>query len=593
MSEFGLILDGVWQVDAIELCRSTCGDCDAMSRGIEIICSNDLVAILSKTQTMQYCSETRDNYKAARCASACNEAECYSQKAYDCRYCGNWQECNCYHAYGAADTMQTCDGITLRSGIDSSCALMPRECMSHRETNKCGYVRWCMKDLCLLHNITCKVESECHKTNACIPETGFCKVVNYGDGHPCEPGMVYNIPGSGKCVDGNCIGDIDYCCKHNIQCKSENPCLESTCDPMIRNCTCSTCGSVPCDPLCEVHSGTCLFENKADGSLCSTNRSEFSNESCLQGVCLGKVTDLCSDNNVDCSQPPQCRRSGYCVPTTGECIYPPLENGDCDDGVNETLGDVCVHGTCRSTLLVTPFYELLGIGDCSLPGRKKIHAIVRSVLLESQCIEECNKDVTCEAYAWSYFIHTCKLYTRFRENAPEGWLFEKSSDMDSLGNFTLNTTHAPSSGTTIFSCYRKVDLEQIVAASMSGTDKFWIIFTTTIVVVISLWVFYHRHVIREAWALLDDELNTFYAIPARIRASIAVFSSFNKTAPVDMKDITESPRPDLEISHLDGDVDEDIEPVYEINDSDPDLRAASELSDASVADRDDNVFLTS
>jgi len=228
-----------------------------------------------------------------------------------------------------------------------------------------------------------------------------------------------------------------------------------------------------------------------------------------------------------------------------------------------------------------------------LPGRKKIHAIVRSVLLESQCIEECNKDVTCEAYAWSYFIHTCKLYTRFRENAPEGWLFEKSSDMDSLGNFTLNTTHAPSSGTTKFSCYRKVDLEQIVAASMSGTDKFWIIFTTTIVVVISLWVFYHRHVIREAWALLDDELNTFYAIPARIRASIAVFSSFNKTAPVDMKDITESPRPDLEISHLDGDVDEDIEPVYEINDSDPDLRAASELSDASVADRDDNVFLTS
>lgn len=103
------------------------------------------------------------------------------------------------------------------------------------------------------------------------------------------------------------------------------------------------CAGLPYGPCavgrCELSSGLCTGEPRADGSPCQTDACQSPNATCQSGVCSGPALD-CDDGTV-CTV-------DSCDPLLG-CVHAPQTGILCSDGVACTVGDTCKGATCSGT----------------------------------------------------------------------------------------------------------------------------------------------------------------------------------------------------------------------------------------------------
>ena len=184
-------------------------------------------------------------------------------------------------------------------------------------------------------------------TDVCDPTDGCSSTSADGDaecddGDPCTTGST--------CADGVCGGGGPTVCDDG------DACTQDVCDPEVG---CVSGAPVACDDSeactadsCDSASG-CVFAAVADATACDDGSDCTLDDACQGGVCTGAALECVDDNP--------------CVVTTcigGDCLYAAAPDGEpCDDGVECTVGDTCVGGSCGSPpdgepLVVTAPIEL-------------------------------------------------------------------------------------------------------------------------------------------------------------------------------------------------------------------------------------------
>jgi len=187
---------------------------------------------------------------------------------------------------------------------------------------------YCLNGTCVsvdrCQNIQCGTSAgACMQNPSCNRLTGICEPHNQPEGTPC-----YDLPEGmidGLCAAGVCIGRRDPC--YQVECAVETSCVASV-----------TCIA-----------GECVPTWVEDGTACDDGSSVTSGDKCADGQCLGM--DACAD--VGC-QPSPCRVSVLCV--FGQCydskeVLP--DGSACEDGNQETSGDVCRGGICQGIVNTT------------------------------------------------------------------------------------------------------------------------------------------------------------------------------------------------------------------------------------------------
>jgi len=97
----------------------------------------------------------------------------------------------------------------------------------------------------------------------------------------------------------------------------------------------------PCEKVsCDMLDGVCKVGPVDDSTPCDDGDACTTWDSCRNGVCVG-------DYPVVCDPPTACRAPGVCNPSTGDCDYAALVDGDpCTDGNPCTDDDACLGGVC-------------------------------------------------------------------------------------------------------------------------------------------------------------------------------------------------------------------------------------------------------
>jgi len=152
---------------------------------------------------------------------------------------------------------------------------------------------------------------DCDDDNCCTDDYCFdSNCINDPiSGIPCDDGDPCTI--EDVCVDGECIGTP-------IDCNDDNYCTEDICIE-----------------------GECFNIPVPNGQPCDDDNECTVNDVCENGECIGTPID-CNDDN-ECT-------IDNCNPSTGECVYIPVPNGQpCDDGDPNTIDDECIDGECIGT----------------------------------------------------------------------------------------------------------------------------------------------------------------------------------------------------------------------------------------------------
>eukprot|EP01060_Flectonema_neradi_P012431 TRINITY_DN19249_c0_g2_i2.p1 TRINITY_DN19249_c0_g2~~TRINITY_DN19249_c0_g2_i2.p1 ORF type:complete len:3815 (+),score=837.64 TRINITY_DN19249_c0_g2_i2:5278-16722(+) len=168
----------------------------------------------------------------------------------------------------------------------------------------------------LCAGVTCKAADSCHKDGVCNPFTGICTEPIKSDGTVCSDGD--SSTAGDKCLAGVCTGSISC---GGIQCVAPDP-------------QCQT-------PVCSQN--RCVYQSKSGGLPCNDGNPRTRNDQCTAGECKG--VDQCE--GVTCPALSTCHTEGQCISSTGLCTQPRKADGTpCDDGVDTTVNDVCVQGSC-------------------------------------------------------------------------------------------------------------------------------------------------------------------------------------------------------------------------------------------------------
>lgn len=197
----------------------------------------------------------------------------------------------------------------------------------------------CMGDDMSINSTLCNDNNPC-TLDTCIEGRG-CKHQNR-PGFPCDDGneCTVNDTCSTKCV-GKCAGgpvsctdpDIYDCIKvtcYNKRCVNVTLGDNTTCG--VPNTNEAFCGARRCV------SGVCVLKNQ-NGSPCNDSNHCTSDDTCIDGACVGTGVNTCNDNNpctIDSCSP------------NGGCNYIQAPVGtSCDDGSACTSNDICdISGTC-------------------------------------------------------------------------------------------------------------------------------------------------------------------------------------------------------------------------------------------------------
>jgi MYXO-CTERM domain-containing protein len=171
-------------------------------------------------------------------------------------------------------------------------------------------------DLC--KNVVCSALDQCHDVGVCDSGTGSCSNPSKGNGTACDDANGNTL--NDVCTNGTCAG-TDLCA--NVVCSALDPCHDAG--------------------VCDHATGSCSSPAKANGSACDDADPNTVNDACTAGACAG--TDLCI--GVVCSALDPCHDAGVCDHATGTCSNPNKAEGTaCDDGIPQTVNDVCHNGAC-------------------------------------------------------------------------------------------------------------------------------------------------------------------------------------------------------------------------------------------------------
>lgn len=241
--------------------------------------------------------------------------------------------------------------------------------------------------------------------DTCDPDVGCVHAANdlpCGDGGPCKA--------EGACIEGTCVlSDED------VDCDDGNPCTIDLCDAgsgciHLPDAALTCDDGDPCTLGDACQGGACVGEEAApcdDGNTCTVDACEAGagcvhepstgDACCTEGVSICDDGDACtvdeciadtlacvhSESSSECDDGDACTggdscEGGVCAgvsldcddasPCTADscdaelgCVYEPLSDLDCDDGLACSTGDTCQAGICTpafSDCLCTPdFHE--------------------------------------------------------------------------------------------------------------------------------------------------------------------------------------------------------------------------------------------
>ena len=269
-------------------------------------------------------------------------------------------------------------------------------------------------DLCLgnwsCQDNTCQVDSktavECDEDlgpcleSLCNPNTGACEEETLEDGLSCDDSDA--CTGASRCKDGACYADPDS----DISCDDGAECTLDSCDPeqgcvyaakegscddgdvctlgdTCQDGTCVASEELECttenqcmNAVCEPTTG-CTELPKLEGVACDDGNACTDGDACLDGSCLAGQSICDCETDADCPDDddlcngvptcvaneciiaadsiPQCNSAIECialncVPATGECEEEPVPNGTpCVDGLGCTEDSKCAAGACVGT----------------------------------------------------------------------------------------------------------------------------------------------------------------------------------------------------------------------------------------------------
>lgn len=253
----------------------------------------------------------------------------------------------------------TCAGGSCRQAAEACGCVADEDCAAFDDNDLCNGTLGCRFGSCVVLPDTIPVcpamDDDGCQQHACDPAVGTCTVEPVEDGQPCDDGDL--CTSSDSCAAGACVSEPTVCeggggcsaaachpfagCRtlavggacvapdacaesagcssgdcvatKSTECTTENPCIQTGCDPLSDGCL-----EQPILSVCD------------DGDPCTEN------DACSDGLCSGSPA-VCDDGNP-CTV-------GVCG-ADGSCAFDPLESVICDDGNGCTGGDQCYDGAC-------------------------------------------------------------------------------------------------------------------------------------------------------------------------------------------------------------------------------------------------------
>lgn len=446
---------GPWQQEVNAKCYESNGNCTFIAEELREFCRFALQGVVSEPKiAYSYCVSTEIQFRDSRCPPSSyaplNDTLCQTPEADDCMVeCGNYQPCNCLKQRGTLKP-DVCSGEVVIPGplppvLDSSSSRNyscnttnqpPIACRHHQPEGRCGMFKHCLPDLCVLGNVTCPNRTECEAWGECDPREGWCKYRFKPDGSECDDGVDFTL--QDQCIKGVCEGTVDYCLKYNTTCVPQSECLTGG--------------------VCNSKSGRCVFDKKPDGTSCDDGREYTVEDRCSQGICLGKVINLCIERGIVCEPPNSCYDPGVCDPLTGICSDPSAasDNRFCNDGNAQTVNETCIDGIClgEPADIVYEFLTLPGTGKCVDRDNREMGRYSGDVPEgEDACKNICVNDVQCLAYGYAYPL--CSIYGTVRTRAPNDgrpWAFQLGTDPPAVA---IEQVSPPTRGQRAMVCRKK------------------------------------------------------------------------------------------------------------------------------------------
>ncbi|CAD7929118.1 unnamed protein product [Amoebophrya sp. A120] len=482
----GVNLRQTWSDLSKTECQKVDCQCEMISDWVETQCIFYVSQIItSGTEVQNYCTGaggTRSLFEKAYCPAACLPVDCNDQQGQQCMgTCGDFLDCRCSNRLGGSKPPR-CEGLT--EITKEPCYEPPGICAMHTPSvGQCAPYHFCPKNLCNILNVVCVPDDMCQGDGICIPSTGQCVYPNLAKGTPCEDNIFYTYNKTCNGM-GTCVGLVNMCQQHNIQCRSGVP----------------DCTFLPGN--CQPETGRCVYDFKPDDTECDDARPYTVGDQCQKGLCVGTIVDLCA--SVDCA-PVQCQDEGTCHDTcfgtcdksTGACIYPRKPNGvPCNDRQPDIAGrkPVCIDGVCvGDPYFGNPQYRTVGEGQCVDNLGFRMNAQQGDVGEEKECKRLCTMDNQCKGYSFAFPV--CTLFGTVRSTTDmPGWNMLEGDQTPAL---EIEQVLKPRPGEPQFVCRKKAfegDPESVGFTALSiliGWGGFSTIFSIIL-------IFYFRVTIWEA-----------------------------------------------------------------------------------------------
>ena len=246
-----------------------------------------------------------------------------------------------------------CMGAVPECTMDSHCD----------DGNACNGVEACQGFSCVTSAApVCPAPSQCMRSS-CVVTSG-CALAPEPTERPANDGDPDTI--GDACAGGICVGVVAECttdsdCSDGDACNGAETCQSFSCVPG---------GSPTCpaptdctDSFCHPQAG-CRSVLAPDGAPCDDGDPLTLVDSCDRGVCWGVVAECVED--MDCDDANLCTVDSCESDST--CAFEPQADGTpCYDFNPDTVGDLCLLGTCEPTCLVDI--------DCE-PGAERDYVLI-------------------------------------------------------------------------------------------------------------------------------------------------------------------------------------------------------------------------
>ena len=272
------------------------------------------------------------------------------------------------------------------------CRSIPKPNLSPCDISIANGVGNCIDGVCVQANL-CTTTSSCQQqtrldscqitSQQCDPLTGNCQTERRPDGFLCNDGNPQTQ--ADRCISGNCVG-VTACgrvscfttesCRHSRcvvgSCVTEDKSDGSTCDDQNDNTTNDICqrgvctGQDPCSGIdCSTQivgdsscassvcvRGICVVTNTANNTICDDGNPDTTSDRCSSGICRGEL----KCGRQTCQTNDQCHITNGCNTTTGLCTENRVaDNTVCDDGNPSTTTDICISGQCIGSAVCAVF----------------------------------------------------------------------------------------------------------------------------------------------------------------------------------------------------------------------------------------------